>query len=257
MEGKVDDVLHLLKSERIGNVLGDRRVLQPLVERARREGKISTTDWSAIADLGSHIAHGIEALRAHIRAQIEAHGGGWRPSERVRDAEGLSERKGFLHESLALLIVAEYNLNMWHELKITNVRQTEPTQQEWTLNAAQAAIKWQLQDDQAIADALHAALDRLTTPSLFDGLAPWQKPELIDARVKLNDLALWFADQRLLEFVPLGQAPYPSFTDSLRQVRRSFEQIAGGPVGTLRLQLRRRDHRPTRPELPPPTPPPS
>lgn len=56
VEGKVDDVLGLLRAERAGDVLGTKRMLDPLVDRARREGRVSTTDWSAVAALGADIA---------------------------------------------------------------------------------------------------------------------------------------------------------------------------------------------------------
>src|SRR6266508_1972828 len=126
IEGKVDDVIDLLRSARLGNVLGTRRLLEPLVERDRSDGRISTTDWSAVAGLGADIARGIEALRAHIRSQLEEAEGGWRPGERVGAAEQLFERKGLLNESLALLVVAEHNLGAWHELRIAHIRVNEP-----------------------------------------------------------------------------------------------------------------------------------
>jgi hypothetical protein len=166
VEGKVDDVLGLLRAERVGDALGIRRALEPLVERARRQGQVSSTDWSAVAALGSHIARDIETLRAHIRSRLEEADGGWRPGDRANDAERLFERKGLLMESLALLIVAEHNLGAWHELRIAHVRVNEPEHLAWTVEDAEAAIAAEIEYDQAIADALQVVAARLTTTAV-------------------------------------------------------------------------------------------
>ncbi len=257
IEGKVDDVIDLLRSARLGNVLGTRRLLEPLVERDRSDGRISTTDWSAVAGLGADIARGIEALRAHIRSQLEEAEGGWRPGERVGAAEQLFERKGLLNESLALLVVAEHNLGAWHELRIAHIRVNEPEHLHWTLDDAQAAIKSQYEDDQSIVDALHVVTERLTTPSVLDGLAPWQRRQLSNARAQLDDLAGWFADQRLLDVVPLGEMPYPSVADSFRHIRRSTGELAGRSFDAVRGRVRRGGGDGIEePEPPPPASPP-
>src|SRR5207302_1999592 len=125
--------------------------------------RISTTDWSSVAVLGVDAAKAIEALRAHIRSTLQEADGGWRPGDRVNDAEGLFEAKGLLAESIALLIVAEYNLAGWHELRIAHVRLNEPDHLTWTVEDAQASIAAQNEDDQLVADALRAVAERLTT----------------------------------------------------------------------------------------------
>jgi hypothetical protein len=250
VEGKVDDILGLLRAERMGDALGTKRSLDPLVDRARRQGRISTTDWSAVAALGVDVARDIEALRAHIRSRLEDAEGGWRPGERIDDAEGLFERKGLLVESLALLIVAEHNLGAWHELRITHVRVNEPEHLAWTLEDARAAVAAEAEDDQEIVDALRAVADELTTPQSYDGLAFWQRRELTDARSKLDELATWFAHQRVLDLAPLGEAPYPTAKESFRHVTREVGDLAGRSFDAVRGVLGRGRGAGT-PELPP------
>jgi hypothetical protein len=249
VEGKVDDVLGLLRSERIGDVLGTHRALDPLVERARHNRRISTTDWS------SEAAKDIEALRAHIRSTLEAADGGWRPGDRIDDAERLFETKGLLAESIALLVVAEHNLAAWHELRIAHVRINEPDHLTWTIEDAQASIAAQNEDDQLVVDALRVVAERLTTPMEYDGLAPWQRHELSDARSKLDDLAAWFADQRMLDLVPLGMAPYPTVRESLGNVTRNVEEVAGRSLDRLRKRIRGGDSDTAELERPPADPP--
>ena len=71
VEGKVDEVTRLVRSERLGSALGDRRTLSHLVDRVTRTGTISETDWSTIASMGPSIVRDIEALRAHVRMSLD------------------------------------------------------------------------------------------------------------------------------------------------------------------------------------------
>lgn len=61
VEGKVDKLVTLARTERIGHAAGDRRTIEALVERVRSQGRISSTDWSTVASLGPLIARDIEA----------------------------------------------------------------------------------------------------------------------------------------------------------------------------------------------------
>lgn len=240
VENKVDAVLDLLRSDRLGDVLGTRRRLEPLVDRVRREGVISATDWSTVATIGTDVARDIEALRAYIRAQLQRADGGWRTGDRVSDAQRLFDKKGLLVESLALLLVAEHNLAAWHELRIAHVRVDEPSHLPWTIEDAQTAIKAELDDDQALVDAVRLVADRLTTPMALDGLAPWQRNALTTARLQLDDLAGWFADQRLLDITPLEAVAYPSPKQSLQHVGRSLSDLAGRTFDAARDRRRGR-----------------
>jgi len=249
---KVDDVLGLLQADRVGDILGIRRLLEPRLERVRCDGRISTTDWSAVAALGADIATDIEALRAHIRSKLKAADGGWRPGERAKDAERLFDEKGLLTESVALLVVAENSLGAWHELRIAHVRANEPDHLAWTIEDAQSSMAAENEDDQSIADDLRAAFDQLTTPRAHDGLAPWQREELVEARSRLGELAGWFADQRMLDLVPLGEVPYPTAKESLRHLSDSVSDLAGRSFDVVRDTLGRGNDGHDTPELPPP-----
>lgn len=249
VEGKLDDVLSLLRAERVGNMLGTRRALEPLVVRVRTDDEISSTDWSSAGSLGADIARDMEALRIHIRSKLDTASGGWRPGERAKNAEALFERKGLLVESIALLVVAEYNLGAWHELRIADVRANEPEHLAWTIEDAEAALASETDDDQMIADALRAVADELTTPHSYDGLAPWQLPELTHARLKLDELAAWFADQRVLDLAPLGEARYPTAKESVRDLTRNVGAIAARSVDVVRDRLRRGGDDPSAPPI--------
>lgn len=128
---------------------------------------------------------------------------------------------------------------------------SEPEHLPWTLEDAGAAIAAETEDDQAIADALRVVADKLTRPQWHDGLAPWQRRELTDARSQLDELALWFARQRVLDLAPLGEVPYPTAKESFRQVARGVGELAGRPFDAVRNRLGR-VRGSDMPELPPP-----
>jgi hypothetical protein len=254
VENKVEEISDLLASERIGDVLGTRRALEPLVERARRDGRISATDWSGIAPLGASIAKDVETLRAFLRKRLIAAKGGLRPSERVRDAEALVAVGGLVAESIALLVIAEHNLAAWQELRILNVAANEPGHVDWTIADAAEVLRSSQRDDQAIIDELRAVAERLTTPSALDGLAPWQRRDLQQARSDLDELSSWFASQRLLDQEPMTVLPYPTVGDSLRHVRSTVVGAVSRSVDRAGRKLRKATDDPLPLELPPADP---
>ena len=71
IEGKIDKLADLVEAERLGTVAADRATLQPLVDRVRSSGTLSSTDWDTVASLGPLIARDVEALRAYILRQLK------------------------------------------------------------------------------------------------------------------------------------------------------------------------------------------
>lgn len=144
-----------------------------------------------------------------------------------------------LTEPIAMLVVGEHDLAAWHELRIAHVGLKEPEHLYWTIKDAQAVV-WSEYQDQATLDALRLSGQRLTTPFALDGLAPWPRDKLIPTRRRLDQLAGWFAEQRLLDLIPLGEAPYPSTKDSVRHRGRGIAHVAGVPVHAVQLEARQR-----------------
>ena len=124
IEGKIDKLAHLAEAERLGAVVADRATLQPLVERVRSSGKLSSTDWSTVASLGPWIARDVETLRAYILRQLKDVKDSSLVRIRAGEAEELTDR--LLKESLALLVVAEQNYTLWQELRLAHAVNHEP-----------------------------------------------------------------------------------------------------------------------------------
>lgn len=213
VEDKVDQVVALLRAERLGNVLGDRRTLDGLVGHLDAGDPLSAADWSSIAALGPAITRDLEKLRAHLRTQVEEVDGSWRPRERASQANELLT-EGMLTETLGLVLLAEHNYSQWQHLRIQRIADSEPEKLEAAVRQAKEAMQGHLNADQEFLAQFEAVQDTILQPRDLDGFAFIQNGKLGRAENELAELTKWFADQRLLEFEAVDQRDRPGLKDS-------------------------------------------
>lgn len=229
IEGKVDRLANLTESERLGAVIGDRATLQPLVDRVRDSGKLSSTDWATVASLGPVIARDIETLRAYVLRELKDVKTSSLVRSRAGEAEDLTDR--LLRESLALLVVAEQNYALWQELRLAQAVNHEPA----ATASVTADVRQQLasltQADQRLADLLQAVADRLTSPTGYEGLAPLQKRRLRKHVAGLDEMARWFCEQRHLD-------DRTSERPELARMQESLGKVGGAIAGAARTTAR-------------------
>ncbi len=224
IEGKIDKLADLAEAERLGAVVADRATLQPLVDRVRSSGKLSGTDWATVASLGPWIARDIETLRAYILRQLKDVKGSSLVRIRAGEAEELTDR--LLRESVALLVVAEQNYALWQELRLSHAVNHEPA----AITAVSADIQQQLaaltQADQSLVDMLQDVADRLTSPTGYEGLAPLQKRRLRKHVGQLDEMTLWFCEQRHLDDRPGERSELAGLPESLSKIRGTITDAA-------------------------------
>lgn len=229
IEGKIDRLADLAKAERLGAVVADRATLQPLVDRVRASGKLSSTDWATVASLGPLIARDIETLRAYVLGQLKDVKNSSLVRSRAGEAEELTDR--LLSESVALLVVAEQNYTLWQELRLAHAVNHERA----AVAAVTSDIRQQLaalaQADQRLVDILQDVADRLASPTGYEGLAPLQKRRLTKHVARLDEMGSWFCDQRHLDDRPTERPELARMPDSLGKVRGT---IAGAARSTTR-----------------------
>lgn len=238
VEGKVDEVVRLVRAERLGNVLGDRLTLARLTERVRSSGQLSATDWSSVASMGPSIVRDIEALRAHVRLSIDQDIRSSTGSRREAAEAMLDDSR--VRESLELLLVAQDNHNMWQLLRIAHVQQTERRHLQATIEDARAALAANDAADQALLESLGSVESKLLNPGGTEGLALLDAPKLRDKADELTEALEWFADQRLLERETAPATTWPGFKDSTQHVARTVVTGAGALAGAAREATRRR-----------------
>ena len=200
IEGKIDKLADLAEAERLGAVVADRATLQPLVDRVRSSGKLSSTDWATVASLGPLIARDVEALRAYILRQLKDVKDSSLVRSRAGEAEELTDR--LLKESVALLVVAEQNYALWQELRLAHAVNHEPAATAAVTSDIQQQLAALTQADQRLVDTLQDVVDRLTSPTGYEGLAPLQKRRLRKHVGQLDEMNRWFCEQRHLDDRP-------------------------------------------------------
>lgn len=216
IEGKIDKLADLAEAERLGAVVADRATLQPLVDRVRSSGKLSTTDWSTVASLGPWIARDVETLRAYILRQLKDVKYSSLVRSRAGEAEDLIDR--LLKESVALLVVAEQNYALWQELRLAHAVNHEPVATSSVTSDIRDQLEALTSADQGVVDNLQDVIDRLTAATGYEGLAPLQKRRLLTHVGQLDEMTRWFCDQRRLDHRPSHQPELASLTDSLGKV---------------------------------------
>lgn len=216
VEGKVDDLARLAKAERLGAVLGDRATLHPLVGRVVTTGNLSSTDWDTVASLGPLIARDIESLRAYVVVQLSEVEVKSFVRARVEQAEELTD--DLLKESIALLVVAEQNYTLWQQLRLAHAANHEKSAVEAVTHDIREQLAVLERADQGLVEKLLAALNDLTSPTGFEGLAPLQKRQLKKHSSEIAATTKWFAEQRHLDYSGAADHQYASLRDSLGKI---------------------------------------
>jgi hypothetical protein len=232
VEGKVDELVKLVRAERLGSAIGDRRTLESALDLLDKTGTITTTDWTAIGPLGPDIARDIERLRAHITLKLTDVKSGALVRTRVDEAEELSEQ--LLRESMALLVVAEHNYGLWQQLRMAHVREHEPTHLTAIAASVQQSVENHYVADQLVLDKIAAAADLLTAPTGFEGFEPIQRRRLSKLGRELDETVRWFADQRNLDLGESSDVRYADFGESVTKtgkIAASAVQSASRAIG--------------------------
>jgi len=240
VEGKVDELVKLVRAERLGSAIGDRRTLESALDLVNKTGTITGTDWTALGPLGPEITRDIERLRAHITLKLADVKSGAMARTRVDAAEELSEQ--LLRESIALLVVAEHNFGLWQQLRIAHVRVHEHAQLAAVTENVQQAIEGHFEADQLMLNKISAAAGLLTSPTGFEGFEPIQRRRLSKLGRELDETVRWFADQRNLdvdsrhevEYAHLGQSfaktsklAGSAIQSATKSIGRGVERIRG------------------------------
>lgn len=229
IEGKIDKLADLADAKRLGAVAADRATLQPLVDRLRSSGKLSSTDWATVASLGPLIARDIETLRAYILRRLTDVKGSFLVRIRAREAEDMTDR--LLRECIVLLVAAEQNYALWQELRLAQAVNHETAATAAVTSDIHQQLAALTQADQGLVDMLQDVADRLISPTGYEGLALLQKRRLSEHVGRLDEVGRWFCEQRHLDDRPTERPELARMPESLGKVGG---KIAGAARTTTR-----------------------
>lgn len=245
VEGKLDVLSDLVRSQRIGNAIGDYKFLTALAERVDGGAPLTQTDWSTVEHLGSEITRDIEGLRAFIRLRLA-------DDETSRSTRSRAERlerlaASHLDEMLGALLLSEHNLMTWERLRLARHVHAEIDQIEAMMAGAQRALAAHRDDDQTLVTELEREIDEMTTARGLEGLAPISRRRLVEHAETLNTAVDWFAGQRTLD-VTESVMEQPDWATSARELGDRVSQTANSAKGAVVERVRRTKSEPT-PEL--------
>ncbi len=223
VEDKVDRLTDLVSSEHVGKVVGQHRVLVPLVERATTDQTLSVTDWTSVAALGPEVAQTIEALRSYVSKRLDRVHRKRTPTGKAEELRDLLD-DGMLREAMAMLVIAEDNLRLWQHLRIVNVRLREPEHLSATIDAARAGLVADDEADQALVSAMGVVVGELMETRPLHGFDVVGVRRLDQAGNDVVDLMHAFAENRMLE------------VESIEEYQRPGVRAAFGHVGSKILQ---------------------
>lgn len=225
VEDKVDRLIDLVSSEQVGKVLGQHRVLVPLVERATADGTLSLTDWSSVAALGPEVSQTIEALRSYVSKRLERVHRKWTPTGKAEELRDLLD-DGMLREAMAMLVIAEDNLRLWQQLRIVNVRLREPQHLGATIETARQSLAADIEADQAVVSAMGVIVGELMETRPLHGFDVVGVRRLDQAGRDVLDLMHAFAENRMLEVEPVEEYQRPGVKAAFGHVGSKILQAA-------------------------------
>jgi hypothetical protein len=225
VEGKLDVLSDLVRSQRVGHAIGDYRFLTPLGQRVDAGEPLSDDDWSTVQHLGAEITRDIEALRTFVRARLADDQTRRSTRSRADRLETLVE--SHLDEILGALLLCEHNLMTWHRLKLARHTNSDRFEAELAIERARAALEAHRSEDQTLVSTLESEIDALTERRGLEGLAIVSRKQILEYATTLNSTVDWFADQRTLDVTDTAV--------DLPGLRQSLTAVKDAAVGTSKL----------------------
>jgi hypothetical protein len=217
VEGKVDSLVKLAESNRIGDVKGHHAVVQRMVDNLDKTGVLPTTHWEAVASLGPELIVDVERLRAHITRTLDEFDASKPVQERAATLKRAVEDSR-LGESLNLLIVAEESLNKWQRLELARVLDKDPQDRERVIAYNFDLLASQVAEDGQLYQRATEVLESYRRTTRIDGFRFWSVQDVAKHSKKLQDDLDAFANARRHQLSEWQQMDTPDFWDAADHV---------------------------------------
>lgn len=237
VEGKLDVLTDLVRSERIGRAIADFRMLSQLADRIDAGEALGDTDWSTLAHMGAEIGRDIESLRSFVKLRLVTISDvpGWRHSARADALESLIDAK--LPDVLGLLVVCEQNYSLWQRCRLARVASSEPDRLDDALRHMRAELAGQSKADQELLDELTDVVAVLAEIRGLEGLNPMTARKLTSVTTELDRSLDWFAEQRTLDH-DWTPARAPRLRESLRDLTARGAGVARSAPRSIAKRIR-------------------
>ncbi|KOS53619.1 hypothetical protein [Rhodococcus rhodochrous] len=192
-------------------------------------GRLRGADWESVRGLGDVLADRGERLRAHAGRVLDGLAVDAPAQDRAACLQQAVETDR-LGETVQLLVLVEDSLNLWQQLRLEQVRATEPDRLEDARAAIGASLAGRVEGDVALLLRARARLASYAVHTPFE-LVRWLssarvKRDIARLRADLDDVAAAFgsAAQRALE------AEDPAVAENLAELGNPVRAV-GGALG--------------------------
>ena len=231
IEDKIEEVLRLAAAQRLGDVYGSQRLLKRRLDEVNSGHRLTNTDWSSIASLGTDLEVGVERLRQHAVQLLSSFNLEDPADKRAEKLKNVVE-KGRMTETLQLLLVSQQSLYMWQRLRLERVNSTEEAFLAQTIESARSTLREQLDADRELTTNLRSTLDKY-------------------AALRVNEVHHWLAARALTKH----REPLAAIVDKFIEVRGlQVDGWLGTPHATVRDAINAATSKAeelTRPKFPP------
>lgn len=224
IEDKVDEVLRLASAQRLGDVYGSQRVLKRRLEEVDSGKSLSSTDWEAIAALGTDLEVGVERLRQHAIQLLSTLDPNESADKRATKLKNVVD-KGRMAETLQLLLITQQSLYMWQRLRLERVHAAEPDFLSQTIESARNTLREQLDADSDLARKLRMTLDRSGALRVTEVHHQLAARSLTKYREPLSAMLDKFIEVRGLQVEGWLGTPHATVRDALNAATSKAEDI--------------------------------
>lgn len=185
VEGKVEQVLHLAKAERAGDVMGTNIIVNRKVTYLEKHGSLPDADWDAVAGLGPALNITIEQLRSHVTRVLDSLAPGLPVQERADKLQAVVD-DSLIGETLSLLVVAEESLYKWQRVRLARIETTQPDHLPHAIEDARELLMHHLGEDAKLYQRAHEVIDAVAKTDAIDGFRFMSVKQLAQDREKLQ-----------------------------------------------------------------------
>jgi hypothetical protein len=227
VEDKVTEVLVMAEAQHVGDVIGRYRFLKERADAVGTTGRLSRTDWDAVAPVGADVAATVERLRAFLRLNLETLPLEGPVNDRAEKLERLVTRGKFV-EGLGLLLVAEQSLFFWHRLRLRRLQQEEPDHLEDAVIEARKILAEAQRQDGVLVSRLFELL------SSYGTVAPLEIHRVLSRRklgahvTLLREALERYAAARNAQVSSWPEVEEPTFRDAIDAINSSARTVATG-----------------------------
>lgn len=220
VEGKVDKINRHLDSRLRGDVIGTYHHLQQVADATNERRHLLQADWDSVSSVRNQLARDLETMREYVKLSAETVTRDLSVPKREDMLKAFHKSTGGVADVLTLILVAEQSLHLFEYLRIQQVRRTEPDHIESALADARVSLRYQHEQDEALVEALRAALERawvvdaLEIHHVFSSKRLDKHARILDERVRE------FAESsRLTPPEALGARQDPTLADARRELQ--------------------------------------